>query len=91
MSFFREVNEAEKSKYTEVQLPNEKEKMFIKKAGKESENKLYDPVRHEEAKKMKFDEETIHKNKTYETRYNKLFRKFEYNKVLTVALSYNIR
>ena len=37
------------------------------------------------------DGETVQVRRKYETKYNKLFRKFEYNKVLTMALSTNIR
>ena len=51
----------------------------------------YNPRKELEAKEMQFDEETKHKTKKYEARYNKLLRKFEYNKVLTMALSFDIR
>ena len=78
-------------KYTPVERPGEEKAMFVKKAGKPRLIPMYDPERRGDAVKMKFDDQTVHKTKVYENRYNKLFRKFEFNKVLTMALSYNIR
>jgi len=40
---------------------------------------------------VKIDNETTHKRKAHENRYNKLFRQFEYKKVLSMGLGYNIR
>ena len=54
--------------------------------------KMYKPSRKSEIEKSnRPDGEVIHKTKKYENIYNKLFRKFEYNRVLTMALSTNIR
>ena len=54
--------------------------------------KLYKPSRKSEVEKSnRPDGEVVHKTKKYENIYNKLFRKFEYNRVLTMALSTNIR
>lgn len=87
----KEITEDQKMKYTPVERPGEEKAMFVKKAGKPRLIPMYDPERRGDAVKMKFDDQTVHKTKVYENRYNKLFRKFEFNKVLTMALSYNIR
>ena len=56
------------------------------------EMKLYKPSRKSEVEKSnRPDGEVVHKTKKYENIYNKLFRKFEYNRVLTISLSANIR
>ena len=53
---------------------------------------MYKPSRKSEIEKSnRPDGEVVHKTKKYENIYNKLFRKFEYNRVLTMALSTNIR
>ena len=65
--------------------------MFVKKPGKESSVLAYKPKKTADAATMRFDDETKHKSKKFENKYNRLFRKFEYNKVLTMALSFEIR
>ena len=53
---------------------------------------MYKPSRKSEIEKSnRPDGEVVHKTKKYENIYNKLFRKFEYNRVLTMTLSTNIR
>ena len=53
-------------------------------------NKIMKPYFGRESQ-MSLDGETVQVRRKYETKYNRLFRKFEYNKVLTMALSTNIR
>ena len=90
-TLFREVDDDVKEQYNAVHRKNESEPVFIKKPGKQPVKKMFQPDRTGAAAEMKFDNETEHKTKVYENRYNKLFRKFEYNKVLTMTLAYNIR
>ena len=71
--------------------PNEPDPFYSKKPGKPSQVAKYEPRKELDAKAMQFDEETRHKTRKYEARYNKLLRKFEYNKVITMVLSFDIR
>ena len=54
-------------------------------------NKIMRPYFSSGQPQIALDGETVQVRRKYETKYNKLFRKFEYNKVLTMALSTNIR
>mgnify|MGYP006445246557 CR=1 FL=1 len=87
LSFLRNVPEGEKHLYKELEQggsfhkkPNA-EAPFTYKVEKKDDGQ--DPV--------KLDNETTHKRKAHENRYNKLFRQFEYKKVLSMGLGYNIR
>ena len=80
-----------KKYFRNVDVYNEEE---YNKLNQSEKNKIFRPYfgPSEDLKKgVVVDGQTSHKRRNYEKKYNKLFRKFEYDKVMSMSLSTNIR